>query len=339
METGPDNIGGSGVENEVEGIATSQSETGEEKSGIQGRWLLLAAIAVIAIPVLIGFLLMRDDSSSTLADAGLAEDTSSGAMSDDGMGSDSADQAETPAGVEDFADIQATEIQIEFDTSGGAAILTVDTSIDLACSVVYGPTTAFGSLATDTDMAGGAHSNHHPRMTGLSGGALWYMIQGTAVDGTIYQSEVMQITVPEGSGGGEVIQPPGSNVAPDARVIDVSSEYSADYGAANAVDNDLATEWSSAGDGDDSYITLDFGEDMVFSGVGFRTRSMTDGTSITTSFTVSIDGKEYGPFDAGPGLSVALLEATGQTIRFDVHTSTGGNTGAIEVEVYAEPDM
>ena len=339
METGPDNIGGSGVETDAEEVGTSQSETSEGKSGIQGRWLLLAAIAVIAIPVLIGLFLMRDDGSSTLADAGLAEDTSSGGMSDDGIGGDSADPVETPAGVGNFAEIQASDIQIEFDPSGGAAILTVDTSIDVACSVVYGPTTAFGSLATDTDMAGGAHSNHHPRMTGLSAGTLWYMIQGTAVDGSIYQSEVMQITAPEGADSGETVQPPGPNVAPDARVVDVRSEYSADYGAANAIDNDLRTEWSSAGDGDSSYITLDFGEDMVIGGVGFRTRSMTDGTSITTSFTVSIDGKEYGPFDAGPGLSVALLEGTGQTIRFDVHTSTGGNTGAIEVEVYAEPDM
>lgn len=215
----------------------------------------------------------------------------------------------------------------------------MDTNIDVACSVVYGPTAAFGSLATDTDMAGGAHSNHHPRMIGLSPGTLWYMIQGTAADGTIYQSEIMQTTVPEGSGGEDVVELPGTNVADLARVTDVSSEFSDAYGAANAIDADLSTEWSSAGDGDDSHITLDFGEDMVISGVGFRTREMTDGTSITTSFTVTIDGKTYGPFDAGPGLAVGLLDATGQVVRFDVETSTGGNTGAVEVEVYAEPDM
>ena len=124
-----------------------------------------------------------------------------------------------------------------------------------------------------------------------------------------------------------------------AKVTDVSSEFSDAYGGRNAIDGDLSTEWSSAGDGDDAYIVLDFGEDIQIEGVGFRTRSMTDGTSITTSFAVTIDGSTYGPFEAGPGLSVGLLDALGGVVRFDVVSSTGGNTGAIEVEVYGEPDM
>jgi hypothetical protein len=78
---------------------------------------------------------------------------------------------------------------------------------------------------------------------------------------------------------------------------------------------------------------------MIISGVGFRTREMSDGTSITTSFTVTADGTTYGPFAAGPGLAVGLADFRGQVIRFDVETSTGGNTGAVEVEVYGETDM
>jgi hypothetical protein len=67
---------------------------------------------------------------------------------------------------------------------------------------------------------------------------------------------------------------------------------------------------------------------------------MTDGTSITLSFTVTVDGvTTYGPFEAGPGLAVALVEFSGYELRFDVETSTGGNTGAIEVEVYGEAEM
>ena len=54
----------------------------------------------------------------------------------------------------------------------------------------------------------------------------------------------------------------------------------------------------------------------------------------STSFTVTVGSREYGPFDAGPGLSVAEFAATGSKLRIDVATSTGGNTGAIEIEVY-----
>ena len=142
-------------------------------------------------------------------------------------------------------------------------------------------------------------------------------------------------------GGGAVTtvidetDPPAPNVAVGATVVAVSSEYSDAYAAENAVDGSPATEWSSAGDGDDAYIEIDLGEMYAIAGVGFRTRSMTDGTAETTLFTVTVDGgTTYGPFDAGPGLAVALVEFEGRVIRFDVATSTGGNTGAIEVEVY-----
>src|SRR4051794_3805966 len=40
--------------------------------------------------------------------------------------------------------------------------LLVDTSIPVVCAAAYGTTTGYGKLATDSDMAGGPHSNHHP---------------------------------------------------------------------------------------------------------------------------------------------------------------------------------
>jgi len=58
--------------------------------------------------------------------------------------------------------LEVLETGPEFvDISSNSATLLATTKVDMACSVVYGPTTEFGSLATDTDMAGGAHSNHH----------------------------------------------------------------------------------------------------------------------------------------------------------------------------------
>lgn len=66
------------------------------------------------------------------------------------------------------------------------------------------------------------------------------------------------------------------------------------------------------------------------------TRSMADGTSITDEYTVMIDGERFGPFQAGDLANprFAEVEATGQTVRFEVVSTTGGNTGAVEVRVF-----
>jgi len=319
---------------EVEESEVEASPTTAKSS----RWLWVGALLVTVIPVIVGLVLLRGDDSTELSSVGDTTAAGSDDMSGGDMGGSTEDEA-VPQGVGDFAEVQASEITFDFDPDAGAVTLSVDTTIDMACAVVYGPTADLGSLATDTDMAGGAHANHHPRMVGLSAGVVWYRLQGIAADGSLYQSELMQFQMPKGSGDGATAQPPLPNVAGEARVTDMSSEYSDAYAARNAIDGDLTTEWSSAGDGDDAYIVLDFGENMHIKGIGFRTREMTDGTSITNSFTVTVDGKTLGPFEAGPGLAVALFDASGQVVRIDVETSTGGNTGAVEVEVYAEPEM
>ena len=315
-----------------------------EKESIGVGWLLAAALSLIAVPVLIGFIFLTGgDDSSTSSDGAGAENSDGGMGGAIGAGDVGGG---LPIGVSNFSEIQASDIVLEFDGSGNGAALQVTTSIEAACAVAYGPTVALGSIATDTDMAGGGHTDHAPVMQGLTADTgYFYRISAIGPDGRLYQSELLQFTYePNGATAPEVsaapvVEPPAPNVAGIASVRDVSSEFSASFGGKSAIDGDLATEWSSAGDGDDAYIVLDFGEDMLVSGVGFRTREMTDGTSITTSFTVTADGKTYGPFDAGPGLAVALVDFRGQVVRFDVETSTGGNTGAVEVEVYGETDM
>lgn len=313
----------------------------EEEDSIGIGWLLAAGLALIAVPVLIGFIFLTggDDSSSDGSGSANTAGDMGGSVGGDIGG-----------GILNFSQIQASDPFVTSDGSGSAAVLRVTTSIEAACAVAYGPTNVLGSLATDTDMAGGGHTNHAPVMTGLQPGTTYfYRIMGVGPDGRIYQSDLRSFTFDPGEtdasaappdvSAAPAVEPPAPNVASMASVTDVSSEFSAAYGGRNAVDGDLSTEWSSAGDGDDAYIVLDFGETMVVKGVGFRTREMSDGTSITTSFTVTVDGTPYGPFEAGPGLAVGLAEFSGQVIRFDVETSTGGNTGAVEVEVYGETDM
>lgn len=60
---------------------------------------------------------------------------------------------------------------------------------------------------------------------------------------------------------------------------------------------------------------------------------MSDGTAITSTFTVIVDGQTFGPFPAGSSRSE--ISFLGQILGYEVDTSTGGNTGAVEVEAFA----
>ena len=121
----------------------------------------------------------------------------------------------------------------------------------------------------------------------------------------------------------------------------MSSSFGPGWEPENAIDGDTETEWATAGDGDDGFITIDLGSPQDVVGVEFLTRRMLDGSATTDMYTITVDGGEtFGPFPAGtpaePGFSAA--EFTGQEIRFDIESSTGGNVGAIELGVLAPAD-
>lgn len=231
--------------------------------------------------------------------------------------------------IGDFSEVAASDPVIEFDPSGTGATLRVTTTQDAVCAVAYGIDGPSGSIATDQEMGVGGHSDHQALMTDLQPATEYeYRLQGVAADGRIYRSEVMTFTTPEAATAAF-----GDNVAIGASVKDVSSEFSAAFAAVNAVDGDLASEWSSRGDGDDAFIAIDLGELVDVTAVGFRTRSMSDGSATTDTFTVEVDGAVYGPFPAGP--TPSQVSFTGRTVTFKVDSSSGGNTGAVEIEVFS----
>ena len=118
----------------------------------------------------------------------------------------------------------------------------------------------------------------------------------------------------------------------------MSSQWSSAYKAENAVDGNLSSHWASNNNGNHAWITIDLGRAYNVNGVAFISRQMTDGSAITKTFAVVVDGhRRYGPFPAGNGLDprVARVSFRGRLIRFEVVTSTGGNTGASEVEVFS----
>ena len=228
--------------------------------------------------------------------------------------------------VVDFEAIQATPVSIDADPSGRSAVISVGTSIDAACAVVFGEDGTFGQLATDRDMAGAAHRDHQVVLGGLQPATTYvFRLQGSGIDGRLYRSQVYSFSTPA---------PPTSasaDLAVGARIDDVSSEYSEAFSASNAVDGDPTTEWSTLGDGDSAFITLDLGRLVDISAVAFRTREMSDGSAITRTFTVTVDGTTLGPF---PASKVVPVEVTAQVLRFDIEASSGGNTGATAIEVF-----
>lgn len=229
--------------------------------------------------------------------------------------------------LQPFDQIQASAVVITPDPSGRAAMLEVDTTIDVACSVIYGTDESFGMIAVDSDMDGGAHADHHPVMGGLMPATAYvYRLQGTAPDGSIYVSEVMSFTTPE-------VPAEPENLAPGGTVTGVSSEWSEAFAGANAFDGDPTTEWSSQADGDDAWVEIDLGTVQPLAGVEYRTRSMGDGSAITETFTLIADGVTYGPFTVDQ--PVGLEDLSARVLRFEVDTSTGGNTGAVEILIFA----
>jgi hypothetical protein len=220
-----------------------------------------------------------------------------------------------------------------------SATVTATTRIPVACAVAYGTTHEYGSLATDADMAGGAHAEHHPLLTGLTPATVYYLrLQGVGPDGTLYRGDEFTFrTLPAAGDSAE------ANLAATARIVAVSSEYggAADgpFAAVRAIDGDPATQWSSDGDGDDAWIEIELAAPTHVERVGFWTRTMGSSAQIL-SFRITTDqGEEFGPFELSNAAQIYSFDTdfTAQRLRFEAVETSGGNTGAVEIEVYGSP--
>jgi len=246
--------------------------------------------------------------------------------------------------VRDFTDIQSSDFEFSV-LPNGVAIMNVTTDVEAVCSIAWGDNADLGNINTDLDMGGGAHQDHEVVLVGAEPGKTYsFRVQGATADGSLFQSELATFTLPEIPAGDDAMDDDedmathGANLAEGAAVIGVSSVFSDAWSGENAVDGDMTTEWATAGSGDDAFIEIDLGSAQEVVGVEFITRTMGDGTATTTEYTVTVDGGDvFGPFSAGDPSDNGFAEAafTGQVLRFDVVTSTGGNTGAIEVRALA----
>lgn len=235
-----------------------------------------------------------------------------------------ADPAPVAPVVRPVEEVLTTPITLEPDPSGTALHVRAVTSIALVCSAVYGPDTGYGGIATGTGMDGmGGMTDHDLLIGGLTpGSTLVVRVQGVGPDGTLYVGDPMTVTLPDPGPGA------GADLAAGATVRAASSAFSDAYGPERAIDGDLATEWSSRGDGDDAWIEIDLGAPQEVASITWVTRSMTDGTATTTLVAIAADGVDLGIF---PVDAPAQVEVLARVLRLSVASSTGGNTGAREI--------
>lgn len=144
-----------------------------------------------------------------------------------------------------------------------------------------------------------------------------------------------------------VEEPPLQNFATGGVVSSVSSNFgggdnASTWGANNAFDGQMSTEWATDADGDEATIEVDLGSVRKITHVAFRSREMSDGTSIIEQFQVRFDGGDpVGPFEAPDPDERYVHELenaqSGQVVRFEALRTTGGNTGAREIELLGTP--
>lgn len=246
--------------------------------------------------------------------------------------------ASTDPEVRPFSEVQDSPFVFEADPFGTDGIFRVTTTEPMICAIVWGETEDFGNFNNSLAMSGTGIVEHDVVLVGAEPGVEYvFKVQGSTADGTLYESEVGTFVIPDDGDAEPPAVPDADNLAVGATIVEASSEFSDAFAAEFAVDGDPSTEWSTDGSGDDAHLTIDLGEPVEIGGVAFVTRAMADGSAVTETFTVTVDdGDPLGPFPAGTlaDAAVADVTATGQVVRFDVDTSTGGNTGAVEVQVF-----
>lgn len=221
-----------------------------------------------------------------------------------------------------------------------SATLLVTTDIDLACVVVFGTDERFGHLALDLDMGGAAHRDHAVHMRGLEPDTEYvFRLQGSSPDGSFYVSEVYRFRTPPAEDDGRAWRNVAT-VEQGARVVEASSEFGSGFAAERAIDGAPTTEWSSRGDGDDAFLTIELAEPVAFVGFGVWSRTMGTSAEIQRFEVETETGNVYGPFDLATASQSEAFEAMGEAQRFTVRVlaSTGGNTGLIEFAVFVEDE-
>ena len=139
----------------------------------------------------------------------------------------------------------------------------------------------------------------------------------------------------------------GENVAlakEGSRVVGVSSIFGggdkdSTWGANKAIDGDPRTQWSTDGDGDNAWIEIELPTESRITSLGFWSRTMGDSAQILSFRVVTDTGEVHGPFKVDDAAKVHYIatDLTAKRLRFEAVQTSGGNTGAVDIEAYGEP--
>ena len=195
-------------------------------------------------------------------------------------------------------------------------------------------------------MGGGGHGDHRPMLLGLQPDAEYhYSFGGVGPDGTVYRGKDSTFRTPP-LDESALSAPAGRNLAllsSGASIAGRSSSFGGSdegtWAAVRAIDGDPGTQWSSADDGDDAWIEIELPSLTQVTSIGFWTRTM-GSSAQTRSFQVVTDlGETHGPYSVEDAAGVHYFDVdfTARRLRFKATETSGGNTGAVEIEVYGEP--
>lgn len=239
----------------------------------------------------------------------------------------------------DLAMVTAGAAPAIVDIKDNEARLTFISSVPLACSVVYGKTPAFGAVAIDGNMNGGAIIIHNPILSDLQAETLYYYrVQGVDAQGKLYWAATDSFTT-------SAVNTADNNILSlnnGATVTEVSSNFGGvqndqAWGANSAIDGSSNSAWSSADDGNDAFIEITLPQAEQIQTLEVWSRSMNDGSAKIFSFTITVDNAEVlGPFIL-PDTQQAYqftINRLSSSIRLDVVNSSGGNTGLIDMAAF-----
>lgn len=237
--------------------------------------------------------------------------------------------------VVDFIDLRIEEV------SSARAVVRFETSEPTTCEAEFGvDADALDQRATDPSMEPDAYSVDHEVFLEDLAPSTNYFVRARAElpSGEVSYSDTYEFTTAMAVAVDSLI-----NYALATRggtIGGVSSNFGGGtndsfWGANNAIDGQMSTEWSSNGDGNNAWILIDFGQRRRLTHFEFRSRQMPDGTAITTSIQVQFgDSEPLGPFATPEPEQVYRFELgsiEAESVRLDILTSTGGNTGIREV--------
>lgn len=241
--------------------------------------------------------------------------------------------------------VEFSNLRVE-EIGATRAVIRFDTSLPTSCEVLYGGSRSkLDQSATDPDMEPGQLVTTHQVPLEDLAPDTGYFWRARAVDreNAVFLSEVDSFTTLTMQGSGL-----GANVAlleNGAVVVAVSSNWGggdndSTYGANKAFDGQMTTAWSSAGDGDEAWVELDFGSERELRTFAFRSREMSDKSSIISKLQLVFDegAETRGPFETPEPSERYQFEldppVVAERVRLEALETSGGNTGAREIEFY-----